>query len=147
VSGLIVFLAEYLPLVIGAVALAFLVIMKERKLAQRAVLAALLALAVSEVIKQFFYVPRPFVAGGFVPLVSQPSDGSFPSSHVATLSALSSCLWFRNKKAGTLLLVGTLVVGLARVLAGLHYGCDILGGFILGGLVGLFVSRRTRKFF
>ena len=145
-SWLIVFLAEYLPLVIGVGVLAFLLVRRERKLAQRAVLAALLALAVSEVIKQFFYVPRPFVAGGFVPLVSQPSDGAFPSSHTAVLAALVLVVYSKFKRLGLVLAVTALLVGWGRVLGGVHYPVDVVGGVAVGWAASFLAQHLRVRF-
>ncbi len=39
-----------------------------------------------------------------------------------------------------------LLIGIARVMAGVHFSIDILGGFILGALIALIVQYLYPKF-
>jgi undecaprenyl-diphosphatase len=46
-----------------------------------------------------------------------------------------------DRKIGWFYLVGALVIGVARVLANVHYPIDILGGALIGTLVAVVVER------
>ena len=83
-------------------------------------------------------IARPFVELSFTPLVlgENPLE-SFPSSHATIFAALGVAIFWQNKKVGIWFLLGALLVGLARVAAGVHYPIDILAGFLLGGTLAL----------
>ncbi|MGE3074528.1 MAG: phosphatase PAP2 family protein [Dehalococcoidia bacterium] len=77
---------------------------------------------------------RPFVHDAdTVQLLKHGADNSFPSDH-ATLAGLvavvAALAWPRH--APWLLGVGFLV-GLSRVIAGVHYPGDVLSGWLIGG--------------
>lgn len=78
-------------------------------------------------------------------------DLSFPSGHTslnfATFTALAAVLIKEKKKWAWLLLLIPIIVGITRIIRGVHYPSDVLGGMIIGvfaGLVGFVVA--TKKF-
>ena len=102
---------------------------------------------VTEVIRFFYNVQRPFAALGFSPLISE-SGWSFPSGHMAWFFALVAVMWFVNRTWGTWYLVLTVLMGIARIYAGVHWPLDILGGIVVGVASGYFVHwlfRGTRE--
>ncbi|OGY56402.1 MAG: hypothetical protein A2Y84_01870 [Candidatus Colwellbacteria bacterium RBG_13_48_8] len=111
-------------------------------------IAFLLSRAVAtNIIQSFFNSPRPFVALGIDPLVNHAAANSFPSGHMASLMPIVLTLFLINPKAGRWGIFLTLVVGLARVIAGLHWPSDILAGILIGSLsfwIIAFVFRRQR---
>lgn len=133
-DGLAVFLAQRLIL-ITVLAIPYLWVKRESHDLLRIAVSVVFAFAVSEILKTLTAVPRPFVAGGFEPLISvSPRDfyGSFPSGHAAFMAALGAAVFFTEKIPGlAVLLVGGLV-GWGRVLVGVHYPPDVLAGFVLG---------------
>jgi undecaprenyl-diphosphatase len=46
--------------------------------------------------------------------------------------ALAFSIFFLHKKAGYYFMFFALLIGLARIMAGVHFPADILGGFVLG---------------
>jgi undecaprenyl-diphosphatase len=54
-------------------------------------------------------------------------------------------MFFLNKKWGIIFTIIALLIGLSRVIIGVHYPFDILGGFVVGILVGLFFIKIFRK--
>lgn len=139
-NSIVIFLAEYL-VYFSLLAVPYLWLRKEKHDLIRILLTVVVAFAVSEALKTYFAVPRPFVAEGFLPLVNvSPRDfyGSFPSGHTAFLAALGSAIFFTEKFPGTLVLLLGVLVGIGRVLVGVHYPVDILGGFAIGVIVGGF---------
>ena len=57
---------------------------------------------------------------------------SFPSGHASFFMALACAIFISHKKAGYLFMFFALLIGIARIIAGVHFPVDILGGFILG---------------
>lgn len=64
---------------------------------------------------------------------------SFPSSHAANMSALTVIGSYYYRKALVPLFILALVIGYSRVYVGVHYPFDVLGGFIWGGTVAMWV--------
>ncbi|MFN4181423.1 MAG: phosphatase PAP2 family protein [Candidatus Paceibacteria bacterium] len=88
----------------------------------------------------FLRVDRPFVELGFTP--GAPESGfSFPSNHMTVVTALAFAVYFLNKKLGRFLLIAAVLIGVSRVVLGVHYPLDILGGFILGYFVYYIYKR------
>jgi len=111
-------------------------------------MAALSAFAVGLVLERTLGRARPFVELGFTPLIAHVADSSFPSDHTLTGVALIGPLLWTLPRVGWPLLLWTLVVGAARVAAGLHHPSDILGSVALAlaldALVWvLFIPRAT----
>jgi undecaprenyl-diphosphatase len=71
-------------------------------------------------------------------LVAHAAGQSFPSDHTtaSTAAAIGILLFTRFKKTGIVLLVLAILIGFARVFAGIHYPADILGGVATGLLGG-----------
>ncbi len=136
VDGFIVFLASYLPtlIILGVLFFVFRFSSSWRK---RFFLLLLLALSaviargiLTEVIRFLYHRPRPFELFGISPLFGKESF-SFPSGHAALLFALSFIVFFFHRRWGLVFLALSLFVGIARVIAGVHFPSDILGGIII----------------
>lgn len=74
------------------------------------------------------------------------SGYSFPSGHAAFYFALSMAVYLYNKKLGVILFVVSLIMGIARIYAGVHWPSDILGGIVVGVITALVVNFAARKF-
>lgn len=90
--------------------------------------------------------PRPFSALDINPLFSHAASNSLPSGHMAVLVPIVLTLFLVSRGAGWWSLFFTLLIGVARVAAGVHWPVDILLGFIIGalswGLVYWFFRKR-----
>jgi undecaprenyl-diphosphatase len=94
-------------------------------------IAAAIAIVTVHVIGDVAPVSRPFVALGGMPIFAHAADASFPSDHVTLgMSMLGARIADRRIQWATAVVV--LLVGLARVLAGVHWLDDIVAGAILG---------------
>jgi len=116
-------------------------------------LLALLSLTFSEIIvtlfRYFYNTPRPFdVIDGLKLLISHESSGSFPSGHTMFLVPLALTVYYLKPKIGIWFILGTILMGISRVVVGVHWPFDILGGFILGAIAfyaAKFVLERKIK--
>jgi len=118
----------------------------KKEQALHALFAGILAWVLVAFIKSLFPTLRPFMLNGRpTDVLIPPSDGSFPSGHTATAFALAVTIWKHDKKVGVFYLLAALAVGVARVLANVHYPVDILGGAVLGILSSLATEKLHLK--
>jgi len=104
-----------------------------------------LAWVAAEILKFLIRAPRPFTTLPDIRNLFPETGYSFPSGHAAFFMALAVAIFFLNKKAGYLFMFFALLIGLARIIAGVHFPIDILGGFVLGGIVSYLVAYFTKN--
>jgi len=108
--------------------------------------AAILArLVIVNIIRFFYYRPRPFIANQVNLLLSDEPTGSFPSGHAAFYFAISTIVFLFNKKAGTFFLIASFLISIARVFSGIHWPSDILTGALIGIFSGWLITKVFRK--
>ena len=96
-------------------------------------LAVLLADAVSLGLKNVFDVERPSVRYPEPePLVTTPTDLSFPSGHAATSFAGALLLARAAPRLAVPLFGLAAAIAFSRVYVGVHYPLDVIGGAVLG---------------
>ena len=100
----------------------------------------------TEIIRFFYFRPRPFVEQGIDSLFEHAQTSSFPSGHAAFFFALSAGVYSFNKKAGYWFFAASAAISLARVIAGVHYFTDVLGGLAVGVFSFRLVSFLYKKF-
>jgi len=77
-----------------------------------------------------------FPATRLVPGEHCPGSPSFPSSHaVNTMAVAVVGWWFTRRRARWAWFLLPLILGYSRVYLGYHYPSDVVGGWIVGGLV------------
>jgi undecaprenyl-diphosphatase len=102
--------------------------------------AGLVAWIFAKIIKTIYPSPRPFLAiEDVTKLVNHGGTDSFPSGHTTFFSAIATALYFYHKKIAVFYMFGALLIGLSRIVAGIHWPVDILAGYVLGGVVTVFV--------
>lgn len=137
----IIFCANYLIYIIFAVALSivgYLVYKREWKTALWFFGSLIMSFVILKIAQHIHPGVRPFVAEqGVVQLIKHAPGTSFPSDHTTVAAAIAFGVLFltRFKSIGWLLLLGAVIVGIARIAAGVHYPFDILAG-LATGLVG-----------
>ena len=134
-NSVIIFCAEYLYLFV--VLILFVAWLKETKNTKlkfllTVVSAGIIAFVLSRIAGKLYYDPRPFVTEHVKPLIKHAADNGFPSDHALLTGTLTATAFFFNKKAASAMLVLTLIIGIARVLAKVHSPLDIAGGWIFG---------------
>jgi undecaprenyl-diphosphatase len=103
--------------------------------------AAVLAFGTGLVLERALHRPRPFLELGFTPLFPHADDSSFPSDHTLVGVALVAPLLVRAWRLGCVLTAWAVVIGFARVAAGVHYSSDILASVVLALLIDAVVWR------
>jgi undecaprenyl-diphosphatase len=115
-------------------------------------LASLLAVLGTDVVgarvlKPFFARTRPcysLVPGSFRQLVPVANSGALPSLHAANWFAAVTPLAVAAPAAAPALFGMAAVVGLCRVVAGVHWPSDVLFGSLLGITMGLLAALLVR---
>lgn len=99
-----------------------------------------IAIIVSESISAIYVRERPFVADSRVHLlVPHGADGGMPSHHIVFMVALVATVYYYDKRSATFFALLTLITGIARVVAGIHYPSDIVVGAVIGaGIVYIY---------
>ena len=101
------------------------------------ILCPALTLAGTVVLRRLFPRPRPFEVFAFSPLMSHRPGGSFPSRHSASALAIALTAFAIHSAAGVVLIILAVLIGATRMLTGLHFPRDILGGYALALLIGI----------
>lgn len=75
--------------------------------------------------------PRPYDVWEIVPLLDRDSPGqSMPSRHVFSATIISMACLHASLAVGVILLLLSAILGLVRVLGGVHYPKDVVVGYI-----------------
>lgn len=97
------------------------------------VFSPILALVTSTLVKYALATPRPFIAyPEITPLFHYGAYESFPSTHAAVAGAIAFALFIYYPKTGMWFGFFALVIGFARVFAGIHFPIDIVAGYAVG---------------
>ncbi len=82
--------------------------------------------------------PRPYEEWTIKPLLDRDSPGqSMPSRHVFSATIISMACLHASLSVGVILLVLSALLGLVRVLGGVHYPKDVVVGYICGLVWGV----------
>jgi undecaprenyl-diphosphatase len=142
----IVFFAEYLPyLIVLIVVYAIYKIWREGK-GQKiigyflAFVSAGIGRGIVSIIRHYYPHPRPPAALHITPLFPETTS-SFPSGHAVFFFALAAGVYMVDKKLGRLLYILATLVGIARIVAGVHWPSDIVAGALLGILTSYTVFK------
>ena len=137
-DGLIIFGAKYLVWIVAVLFLAYFFFARrrtKRKLFLLSLISLPLAYIVGWVAGHFYYNPRPFVESGIAPLVAHAANNGFPSDHMLFAATLASLVFVFNRRLGLALWVLAILVGISRVMSGVHHSIDIVAGGIIAVVV------------
>ncbi|OGJ04115.1 hypothetical protein A3G06_01325 [Candidatus Nomurabacteria bacterium RIFCSPLOWO2_12_FULL_46_14] len=138
----IVFFAVYFPFIAATLAaVLFGFYYKKRRELIFIFLAAGLAWLIAYFLKDFIASGRPFVSLADISSLFLKESYAFPSGHAAFFGALAVAIFLNHRQAGYVFIIFALLIGAARIAAGVHFPIDILGGFVLGALVAYFMRK------
>ncbi|MDT0442106.1 phosphatase PAP2 family protein [Streptomyces johnsoniae] len=146
---LVTFLGEYgIPVTLVLLVVAAWALVRRRPDAPQAVagaawagIAGAAAYAANAPIREFVARPRPFEDHeGINVLVEGKGGYSFVSDHAGVAMAIAVALFLVHRLLGVVAFCLALTQGFARVLVGVHYPTDIVGGFALGTAVALLLA-------
>ena len=116
------------------------------KLASASALASAgLALLVNQLIARAWQRPRPYEAHpGQHTWVARSHDPSFPSDHASAAFGIAFAVLTFDRLAGSLFVAAAALIGLGRVLVGVHYPADVLAGALVGLGCAVVVAKLAR---
>ncbi len=99
--------------------------------------------AIAEPIRFLWHRERPFESlAGVRQLVAHPNGASFPSGHASLAFGIAVGVAYYYPKTSIVFFAVAMLVGMGRIVAGVHWPSDILGG-ALAGAIGAFLARRV----
>jgi undecaprenyl-diphosphatase len=134
ILGVYLVYLQLLILVIG------LFMRRYRPVAVIAFISASVSAILGWFLKNNFYLPRPYIFSGHLPVLPYLLDGAFPSNHTAVAVAVSITVFLRHRIWGLAFGFMAILVAAGRIIGGVHSFFDILAGAALGSLVALFVE-------
>jgi undecaprenyl-diphosphatase len=159
VDAVLVFLADTLPYLVIVFTFIFLVVHHDMSFKYSGIqeiynkfkesffafIVGLSALFSSEILKSIFSVLRPFHVYPEVSNLFYATGYAFPSGHATFFMALAFSIYFLHKKIGLILILCAVLIGTARIMVGVHYPVDILGGYVLGIMIAIFFNYLNKK--
>ena len=153
-DDVVIFFAVYFPYIVIILAGLFLlfhhevlqaespfqVFLEKKKEILMVFFIGIIAWIADAILKFLIHTLRPFDIFSQVHPLFPESSYAFPSGHATFFMALAFSLFFLHKKAGYVFMFFALLIGTARIIAGVHFPIDILGGFVLGGLISFLVA-------
>ncbi len=96
-----------------------------------------LTLITITIMRKTYSSPRPSDVYNIEPLISHHKGESFPSRHTGSAVIIAfSCLYI-SIPLGILCFIIALYVGISRIVAGVHFVKDVLGGAFISTIFGI----------
>lgn len=96
------------------------------------------------IIRRLLNKPRPYDELNYVPLVKfkKGKGKSFPSRHTASAFIIAIACLYLNIYFGAFMIILASLIGISRIITGVHYPKDILFGILISfifGYLGFFI--------
>ena len=90
------------------------------------------------IFRKKFNAARPYEALDLVPLLDKDTKGkSFPSRHVFSVFVIAMSFYYIYPLPGIGLMFAGFLLAIVRVITGVHFARDVIGGALIGVLSGL----------
>lgn len=123
--------------------LLFLAVQRDRRFMPVLLVPAVSFLILS-VIRKRINRPRPYTTWSIDPLIHKKTAGkSMPSRHVFSSAMISMAVLSIAPVPGIILLILSALMGLIRIIGGVHYPSDVLVGYACGLAAGLILLILT----
>ena len=117
---------------------------------QLASLTAITSLAITNlsilILNHFLFRPRPYDSHNVEVFFYLPTDSSFPANSVAATFALTMPFLFSRIPVGLILVSFSAILGITRILVGIHYPSDILGAMCIATSLSFIITVVFKKF-
>src|SRR5213080_108357 len=103
--------------------------------------AMVTAMALTDVLKSAFNLPRPFQVPslGIVVRGEIPTNPGFPSGHTTNAFTVATVIWSRYATWRVPFVLLAIATGVSMIILGLHFPSNVIGGAFLGIFCGTFV--------
>ncbi len=92
------------------------------------------------VIRRFLKRKRPFETYDIKPLILHEKGTSFPSKHGTSAFAIAFAIMWLYPFWGGIGFILALLTGLSRIMVGVHYPSDILGGLLIAMITSVLTN-------
>ncbi|HLR36014.1 MAG TPA: phosphatase PAP2 family protein [Tissierellales bacterium] len=105
----------------------------------RVLLTPGISFVIVSVFRNYLNAPRPYEVLDIIPIINKDTKGkSFPSRHVFSIFIIAMAFYYISVPMGLVLMFLGIVLGVTRVLGGVHFPKDVIAGAIIGILCGIF---------
>lgn len=103
----------------------------------KVLLVPLSVLILVTAIRYVINAKRPYEVYNYTPAVKKETKGkSFPSRHTASAFIIALAFLYVDAKVGVVMLFIATAIGITRVLSGVHFVRDVIGGALISILIG-----------
>jgi undecaprenyl-diphosphatase len=97
-------------------------------------------------LKSWYFRPRPYeVLSNVILPIGQDQGSSFPSGHTARAFAFASVVVIRQGRRYSSIISLAILVAISRMMLGVHYPLDVLGGALLGIFIGIMSVKIIKR--
>lgn len=121
----------------------FAIFKMEREPIIRIIAVPAVTFLIVTVFRKLINEKRPYEVYAIQPLIHKEKQGeSFPSRHMVSVTIITMAGWYMNVWLGIWLTLLSIIVGILRPIAGVHFVRDIVGAVCLSvsiGIVGFYI--------
>ena len=95
-------------------------------------------LIIVSVMRYIINTKRPYEKYNYTPVVKKDTKGkSFPSRHTASAFIIAMVFLYIDTTLGVIMLVLATIIAITRVLSGVHFIHDVIGGALISIITGI----------
>ncbi len=110
----------------------------ENEIFLKATLVPLGVLIIVTAMRYIINAKRPYEKYNYTPVVKKDTKGkSFPSRHTASAFIIAMAFLYIDTTLGVIMLVLATIIAITRVLSGVHFIHDVIGGALISIITGI----------